>query len=541
MRTICTIVMAALAAGLSCAGWAQGSSSVIDQSRPDRTIVVPPRNSVPVAPLPAEATPSKVVPFVLRSVTIEGSSLGPALLAASTRPFVGRTIDTKVLGEIAGAVAQVYAEKSNIALYTIVVADQSFEDGALRLSAIEGFIEHVDLSGDVSGRLERVTKYSSRLMTEHPLTRSTFQRYLSLIRDIPGLSIDAKLLRGNAPGAVRLVLVLSQKKWHLALSADDQGSNPLGRVQMQAKASLYGLLREGEETSLTVAVPTVVRRLQYVAFSDSQPLDDDGTSLQGTFGYLRTRPVFPSPGGEAKNLQFLVSHPFLRSYDENLYLSASVDGIDSSNATLGEIVANERIRAFRLSGVYVSTTADTAFGISASLNSGLDVFGARTTDPGLGEVGFKKMVAQASYNHLLGEEWVAQFRASVQLAFDRLPVSELYALGGSDFGRAFPTAAAFGDSALAGSAELGFRPSWLPEFLKGAEVFGFADDGGTWYRSRFGLGAQDFHLASAGFGVRFPFHRETKLELAAANALIGDAPGMSAGGWRFIFALTTVY
>jgi hemolysin activation/secretion protein len=379
------------------------------------------------------------------------------------------------------------------------------------------------------------------LLAEHPLTRSTFQRYLSLIRDIPGLSVEAKLLRGNAPGAVRLLLVLSQRKWHVALSADDQGSNPLGRVQVQAKASLYGLLREGEETSLTVAVPTVVRRLQYVGLSEQQPLDDDGTMAQAMFGYLRTQPEFPSPSGTAKNLQFLVSHPFLRGYDENLYLSASVDGIDSSNATLGEIVANERIRAFRLSGVYSSATAASAFGFSASLNSGLDVFGARTTDPGLGDVGFKKVVAQASYNRLLGEEWVARLRASVQLAFDRLPVSELYALGGGDFGRAFPTAAAFGDSALAGSAELGFRPSWLPELLKGSEVFGFADDGGTWYRSRFGLAAQDFHLASAGVGVRFPFHRETKLELEAANALIGDAPGMSAGGWRFVFALTTAY
>lgn len=533
-------VVAALTAVLPCAVCAQGSSSIIDQTRPDRTVAAPIQAGPPVAP-PEELPPLKIVPFVLRSVTIEGSSLSPGILSAATRPFVGRTVDSKELSEIANAVAQAYTDKGNIALYTIVVSDQSFEGGALRLSAIEGFVEHVDLSGDVSGRLELVTKYSSKLMTEHPLTRSTFQRYLSLIRDIPGLSVEAKLLRGNTPGAVRLLLVLSQKTWHLTLSANDQGSDPLGRVQVQAKASLYGLLREGEETSLTVAVPTVVRRLQYVGLSESQPLDDDGTQLQGSFGYLRTRPDYPFPSGTAKNLQFLVSHPFLRSYAENLYLTASVDGIDSSNATFGEIVANERIRAFRLSGVYSSTTAESAFGFSASLNSGLNVFGARTTDAALADVGFKKVVAQATYNHLLGEEWVARLRASAQLAFDRLPVSELYALGGGDFGQAFPTAAAFGDSALAGSAELAFRPSSLPELLKGSEVFGFADDGGTWYRSRLGFGAQDFHLASAGVGVRLAFHQETSLQLEAAHALIGDAPGISAGGWRFVFALTTAY
>ncbi|HEY4125888.1 MAG TPA: ShlB/FhaC/HecB family hemolysin secretion/activation protein [Rhizomicrobium sp.] len=540
MRIICVVVLAALTTSLSCAAWAQVTPFIIDQARPDRAVTKPARAATPLAPLPAVAGPPKIAPFVLNRVQIEGSSLPPAILGAAAQPFVGRTVDTKVLGEIAAAVARAYADRGNIALYTIAVPQQDFAGGTLRLSAIEGYIEHVDLSGDVSGRLELVTKYSNRLLQEHPLKRTTFQRYISLIRDIPGLSVDPKLLSGSAPGAVRLLLVLSPKTWHVALSADDLGSNPLGRVQAQARASLYGLLREGEETSVTVSVPTQVRLFQYVALSESQPLDDDGTALQGTFGYLRTRPKSPSPSGTAKNLQFLITHPVLRSYDENFYLSGSVDGIDSSNATLGEIVANERIRALRLSGVYSLTSEKSALGLSASLNSGLDVFGARTTDPALGDVGFKKLVAQASYNRLLGEEWVARLRASAQLAFDRLPVSELYALGG-DFGRAFPTAAAFGDSAIAGSAEIGFRPSWLPTLLKGSEIFGFADDGGTWYRSRSGFAPLDFHLASAGAGVGLPFHQETKLELEAAHALIGDAPEMSAGGWRFIFALTTAY
>jgi hemolysin activation/secretion protein len=333
--------------------------------------------------------------------------------------------------------------------------------------------------------------------------------------------------------------VLRQRDWHVALSADDMGSNPLGRVQAQAKASLYGLLREGEETALTIGLPVEVGRFQYAALSETQSVDDNGTSVSGAYGYLRTRPRHPSSAGNANTLQVLVSHPLLRSYDENLSVTGSVDGIDSSNATLGEIVADERIRALRLSASYSSTTAKSAFAASAGMNFGLNIFGARTTDPASAETRFKKAVLQASYNRLLADEWIARLRAVTQLAFCRLPVSELYALGGANFGSAFASASAFGDSALAGSAELAWHPSGLPGLLNGSEIFGFAEDGGTWYLRRRNFAARDFHLASAGFGVRIPLRSETRLEVRAANGIAADAPGIAPGKWRFGFTLTT--
>jgi len=538
VRKLSVLVLTALSLSVSNLAWSQPAPLIIDRGRADRAPTQTPAKEPPVAAPPAE-TVTPIAPFVLKTVRIDGSSLSPTVLAAAAKPFIGKAVETKDLQAIANAVSQAYADHGDVALYTVAVPAQDFADGALKLAVVEGYIEHVDLGGDTDGRLELVTKYAARLMKERPLKRSTFQRYISLIRDIPGLTVDPQLLRGNATGAVRLLLVLKQRDWHLTLSADDMGSNPLGRVQTQAKATAYSLLREGEETSLILGLPIEVGRYQYVALSESQPLDDDGTQALGSFGYLRTRPRHPNPSGTAKTLQFLVSHPLLRSYDENLYVSASVDGIDSSNATLGEIIANERIRALRLATSYSSTTTKSALALSASMNFGLNVFGAHTTIPGAAEIDFKKFVFQASYNRLLDEEWIVRFRAATQLAFCALPVSELYAMGGDNFGRAFPTAAAFGDSALAGSAELAYRPKGLPGLLNGSEVFGFGEDGGTWYRSRLGFAPQDFHLASAGFGVRIPFRTETRLEVFAANGLIGNAPGVSSGKWRFGFALTT--
>ena len=539
MRKISVALLAASLAGVSGVALAQSTPFIIDQSRPDRARAKPAPKEAPVTPLPAEPALAKFKPFALRSVRIESSSLAPTALAAATRNFIGKTIDAKTLGDIAEAVSQAYAEKGDVALYTVAVPQQSFANGTLVLTAVEGYIERVDLSGDVQGRLELVTKYATRLTKERPLARSTFQRTISLIRDIPGLAIEAKLLRGNAPGAVRLLLVLKQRDWHITLSADDMGSNPLGRLQGQARASLYGLLREGEETALTIGLPLEVGRFQYASLSETQAIDDNGTSVSAAYGYLRTRPRHPASAGTANTLQFLVSHPLLRSYDENLYITGSIDGIDSSNATLGQIVADERIRALRLSAAYSSTTATSALAVSASMNFGLNIFGARTTDPLSAETAFKKAVVQASYNRLLGDGWIARFRVATQLAFCRLPVSELYALGGANFGSAFASASAFGDAAFAGSAELAWRPAGLPGLLNGSEVFGFAEDGGARYLRRRNFTPRDFQLASAGFGVRIPFRSQTRLELKAANGIAADAPGVGAGKWRFGFTLAT--
>ncbi len=519
--------------------WSQPSPLIVDQGRADRAPARPTTEEPDIAPPPADVGVTKIEPFVLKSVRIRGSSLAPDVLGIAAKPFIGKTVAAKDLQEIANAVSRAYADRGDVAFYTVVVPKQDFADGALDLSVAEGYIEHVDLGGDTGGRLELVIGFAAQLMSERPLRRSTFQRYISLIRDIPGITADAKLMRGSAVGAVRLLLVIKQRDWRVALSADDMGSNPLGRVQTQTKASLYGLLREGEETSLVVGLPIEAGRFQYLALSEAQPLDNNGTQAQAAFGYLRTRPRHPSPSGDAGTLQFLVSHPLLRSYDESLYVSGSVDAIDSTNATLGEIVANERIRALRLATAYIVDAANSAFSLGASMNFGLNIFGARTTDPRTAETGFKKFVLRASYDRLLDTEWIARLRAATQLALCRLPVSELYAVGGENFGRAFPSASAFGDSALAGSAELAYRPQGLPGIVNGSEVFGFAEEGGTWYRARSGSPPRDFRLASAGFGVRIRLRTETQLEISAANGIAAVSPGVSPGKWHIGFRLTT--
>jgi hemolysin activation/secretion protein len=512
---------------------------IIDRNRTDRAPAPPVKSAPPVAQPKADEKLASVKPFVLTGVRIEGTSLAPAILSDASRGFIGQTIDAKAIADIAQHVSDAYANAGDVALYTVTVPDQDFAGGVLRLVVTEGYIEHVDLHGDVSGDLSRVTALAQKLTTERPLKRSTLERYLSLIRDLPGLTVDAQLLQGDATSAVKLSLGLTQKRYQVGLSLNDAGNSLLGRVQLQADVSLYNLLREGEQTDAIFGTSTLFNRYQYYALSHSEALDDEGTRATAGYGYLKTRIPQFNLTGNAQTLQFAVSHPFIRGYNENLSVTASIDGIDSDNALLGISIANEDVRTARVAAGYTLVDSVSALTLSASISQGIDGLGART-DPAVSDAAFSKLVVQGGYNHLISDDWVVRLRGVTQLAGDKLPSSELYALGGGDFGRAFLADSVLGDSAVAESLEIGFDPKNV-NVLTGWEIFGFADDGDVWARARAGGPSAHDSLASAGVGIRLPIGGQMKLDLEAADAIHADAPGLNAGGWRFLFGITANY
>lgn len=516
---------------------AQQTPFIIDRSRADRLPTPPPSPPPAVAaPAPENANLS-VQPFTLTGVRIEGTSLAPDLLGAAAKGFIDRNVATTAdLTAIAQAVSDAYGKSGDIALYTVNIPAQDFAGGMIVLRITEGHIEHVELRGDTGGDVGRVMAMAGKLTKERPLRRSTLQRYLSLIRDLPGLTIDAQMLRGQAAGAVRLVLTLTQKRHALALNLTTGGNTLLGRTQIQADFSLYNLFVQGEETKFSFGTSTVFSRYQYYGVSHSEALDDEGTRASLAYGYLRTDVGALGLSGQAQTLQLAVSHPLIRGFEENLNLNVSLDGLDASNALLGTLISNEHVRALRGGAGYSLVDERSALTLSASLAQGLDFADARSL---FGSPDFQKLVVQGGYNRLLGEDWVVRFKATGQLSGGALPISELFALGGPDYGRAFLSASALGDQALAGSLEVGYLPKGLPNILNGLEIFAFGDQGWTWLRRRAPLAATRVDLASAGGGIRLTLGRETRLELAAANAISTNAPGTRVGSWLLLIGLNS--
>ena len=138
-----------------------------------------------------------------------------------------------------------------------------------------------------------------------------------------------------------------------SFGVNNRGTAFLGRTQVDLDLALHSLLRQGDDTHLTIAFPTVLDRIRYYGLSHAEPLGVTGASILASAGYLQTKPSFADLHGHAPTLGLSATLPVLRRNAQSLYLTGGIDGVNSDNALLGEVISNDRVRTLRISASYV--------------------------------------------------------------------------------------------------------------------------------------------------------------------------------------------
>ena len=445
------------------------SPLIIDRGRPDRAPQVLP-------PIPAPRpegdgiarveTQGAAVP--IQGISFDGAEV-PVVVADAARAFIGQPATAQTLGRLARAMSDAYG-RTPVALYTVVVPAQDLSSGTVRIQVAEGFIEDIRYPDSASPLLRA---YGARLMAEAPLTRRVLERYLSLMRDIPGAKLDVQLLRGSKADGVILALTPTRERSDFSFGFDNRGIDALGEGQFHANAHGYSLLRDGDRTDMNLMSATNFRRYRYASLAHSTPIGTDGMNASLSAGYLETRPRRSQVTGEARTLALSVNYPVIRGYRRNLSVGLGLDGLNSDAALLGVLVSSDRTRALRLSGGYSNVSQRSVVTASAAISRGLDILGARGFE-GFTDTVFAKVNARATWDQQVGKRLILRLRASGQYSDDRLAAAERFAIGGSEFGGAFDAAILSGDPGIGGHAEIAFRPT-LPKRFEGTEVYGFAD------------------------------------------------------------------
>ena len=508
------------------------TGSPIDRQRADRAPpqAIPFGRDTPNAATRVEAGDEAAPP--IRNIHFEGVNV-PMVVARAAQPFVGRPANRANLQALAAAMSEAYG-RSEVALFTIVIPEQDLAAGDVRVLVAEGHLETVALTGEVEGRpLRLVRAYANRLIGGHPTRRATLERYLSLIRDIPGLTVRTSLQTGNEPGGVTMILALDYTRPTLSLSFDNRTTRLVKDGQFSARARGYGLIREGDETELNGVASVDFNDLLYVGFIHSTPIGTEGTRLSLNAGYLVTRPPSTGIRGEATAFGLTLSHPLIRSYRRNLTLSLSLDGLNSKNAAFGSLISSERTRAIRAAAVYAQVWPRRALSAALTLSRGLDIAGARIPAV-IGQPDFTKLNGRVGLDQAIGRRAVLRLRAAGQFTRDPLPAAERFSVGGADYGRAFETGLINADRGAAALGELAFRPVRAGRFAA-SEIYGFADYAAVRVLPRPGFAGQDFHLASAGAGLRIAWTDKAMLEFEAARTLERPYPAYPSD-WRFSIA-----
>jgi len=511
----------------------QDAGVIVDRNRIDRATApreAPPApHSTPRRDTTNVAATGTDVP--IRGIRFQGAQ-APGPVADAAKRFIGRPGSKDTLIELAGTLSKAY-QRTDVALYTVAIPEQDTSAGTVTVLLTEGRIAKASVKSDKGGhRLLRARM--APLLDETPLSRATFERQVTLMRAIPGLTFTSDFADPAADGGLALTVTPKQKRTRFTAGFSNRGITQLGDGQFDAKAELFGLGIDGDQLTLAASAASDFKRYRYLSGSYAVPITAIGLTLTTSGGYLETRPRGYPVRGKAKLAGTALSYPLIRDFHRSLDLSLGVDGLNSDNAAFGALIATERTRALRGGASFASTRERRSIAIGLSASQGLAILGART-DPLQARRRFRKLNGSAYLAQAIGRSFVARVQAGGQWSDDRLPAAERFAVGGDNYGRAFDVSFASGDRGAGALGELAVRP------LKGgrfgtSEIYTFIDRAWIGIEGRGGVpGRSDYALASAGFGTRLRWVDKAEIGLEAAHVIDDPYPGY-AEDWRFSLA-----
>lgn len=485
-----------------------GSAPVIDRDRTDRVAPrlergpVIPAASVP-APQVAPASPS-ATSVQLTRVRYEGTTLRTSVLDEAVASFIGQPLTNATLQRVANAVTAAYG-RSDIAFYAVSIPAQAPVGGEIKVRIVEGRIKNYALGGiSPSAPVKLIGAHMRRLMREAPLRKSTLERTLSLLRDIPGQTVNVAVRQMPTAGDLILDVIIKRKQLDIGLTIDNSGvSNVVEGVQAQLSVAAHGVIREGDSTRVSAYLPFYPDRYTYYSLSHSTPIGSNGLNLSANFAQVNTKSRGTQIKGEATLAGVSLTYPIIRSYKKNLSASLSLDGIDSTNYYLDTEFGDYRSRAVRAGLSWSDVGPKNGYAASAVVSQGINAIGAKAFT-GFSEIDFSKVNIQAVGVKTIASNLTAKVTVKGQYSKDKLPVTERFSLGGRGAGMAYRIGTLTSDQALASSLELSWSLPAKSPVLKATSLFTYADGAVAHSVARpyYGIAAQDYSLASVGGGVR---------------------------------------
>lgn len=518
-------MMLAAMLALAAAADPQDGTRLIDRNRIDRPRAPDPE--LKPAPDPEQTRiAASGTGRPIKGIRFRGAQ-APRPVAHAAETFLGKPMNERVLAELAGTLSRAY-EKSDVALYTIAIPEQDFAGDVVDIWLTEGRVATVELKAP-RGRHRQLAARAGPLTAETPLSRATFERQVTLMRAIPGLSVDTQFADPQATGALTMTLTPSQRRRKVTAGFSNRGVDLTGDGQFDVNAEFYGLGVDGDQLTLSASAASDLARYRYFAGGYQAPVGSSGLSFAANAAYLETRPRGDPVRGTAKLAGATLTYPLVRRFHRAADVMVGVDGINSDNAVLGNLIATERTRAVRIAAGITDSREKRSWSVSAAASHGLDVLGARTSLP-LAERRFRKLSGAASVAQGVGKRLTLRVNVLGQFSNDRLPAAERFSVGGETLGRAFDTAFLSADRGAGALGEVAVRPL-TGGSLAASELYAFADRAWIGVSARGADPRIDLALASAGIGGRVRFKDKAELGLEAAAAIDDPYPGFDQD-WR---------
>jgi hemolysin activation/secretion protein len=484
-------------------------------------------------PPPADLLKTRVTP---RKFDIEGvQSLPFAEVAALFTPLVGQSVTVGEIVQLSQQASALY-QRQGYALSFFFVPVQSFQNGVVRIVAVEGHVQTVRIEGDPGKAEARLREIAEVVQREKPLRTATFEHVTALLGRLPGIGIQAQVqLPTNTDGASTLVIQARHKPYDLAVGLETRQPHPRAVVTGLVNDPLVPGSQLGVSTLLSTA-----RNDHYNALQYEQIIGSQGWSIKGSLSQYRGDPAeqlgVQSPlqrRSEVERAEVAASIPLRLSRETSWVASGGLYGVNTrdgiSNPDNGAwLVDDTQVRAVFGQLSYTTHQPNDSVQVSLKLSHGLSAWGASagitSNVPGLSgpsavKLAFARLQVEASHHHRFANQFGTAVTFAMQHSPHNLPGSEKVSFGGSRFARGYGSGEAVGDSGWGLGLELNRafavdRP-WLRQWQPYVLMEWARVDG----RIATPVPAK---LRSVSLGVRLTNHKHYNLDLAFSKPT-GDA------------------
>ncbi len=520
------------------------------------------QNAPPVRPPsagnPLEALPQVNAPRGAPSVTVDVQPQAPQLQALLERPItpsrvqiegvhaipfdqvaqrfaplVGQAIKIGDLIKAADGVTKLYKQKGYALSFAFVPA-QTFQNGVVRITVVEGYVERIEINGQPGAAEKRIRALAERIRADRPLRQASFERYINVLGLVPGVKIAATVAPPqNTDGAATLALDVERQPFTFATGID---LNHPG-VQGIVSATENGMLGLGETLGVSGLFPKGRDDQTYYAVSAALPIGTDGfiakVDASHYYGHPSDNPGLPSYVERTvvnDRASISASYPFILSNSRSLigtasaYASSNEDRFKNT-ITGAQIDQRSQIRVSALQLDFTGVEPGVIRRASLNVAKAFNVLGAsKAADTNIAGVlaqnpvslTFLRTGATASQSN----EWPFKIgtvvAATGQYSADSLPTSEQIAFGAQRFALGYQPGEVSGDSGWAVSAEINRPVALTLAYLKTITPYLIIDTARVYLH---GTTAQLSRLASVGAGFRISDARYYSLDLSVAKPI----------------------
>ena len=495
--------------------------------------ITTPKASPSRAPAGAEK-----IRFVLAGLNIKGATVySKADFEQLYAEFLDEEVSLAQVYDFIAAIQRMY-RRDGYFLTRVILPPQTARDGRLNVVVVEGFISDVKIQGDIGPVEDKVDAYLSNILDQRPLKLETLERFLLLVRDIPGVSVEGILTPSpDTPGAAQLVATVERDHFEGFALIDNMGTAFTGEWEIAGGFMSNSFTRHGEQFGITALVSDPLEGVG--SDKKNQKVAQLSASVRpGSQGYYATflgSYGDSNPGGLITQFDFdsttlllslIGGKAIIRSRERKVDVDLGFEYIDNDTDIFGNVkFSRDRLRVLHLSA---STDGIDKWRGSnfarLGIRQGLPIMGASEEGDDFlsradGSGTFTSVQAAASRLQAITGPTAVFLRLAGQYSFDNLLSYEEFAVGGVHFGRGYDPKELSDDHGIGFTGELQFSWPTTRWFLQSYQLFAFYDFGKVWDRGN----DESNSLSSAGGGVRLWAAHDTSMALQVAKPLTRDS------------------